>query len=92
MDATETKSAPNVVGQGVEAPVASASAPSAQIMHGDKPMFSAAWDKLDAPMRIKALAALLDTDEETLKAAIQDPLSTVELGHAGWVKRREPQA
>lgn len=101
MDATAADSAPNVVGQGEEAPVASASAPSApdaplvasgQIMHKDQPMYSAAWDKLGSPMRIKALAALLDTDEETLKTAIQDPLSTVELGHAGWVKRREPQA
>ena len=53
---------------------------------------SKAWELLEKPMRLKALAALLETDEEMLKAALQDPFSTVELGHAGWVKRREPQA
>jgi hypothetical protein len=56
------------------------------------PLYSRAWDMLESPMRLKELAAALETDPDTLKAAIQDPLSTVELGHAGWVKRREPQA
>lgn len=56
------------------------------------PLYSRAWDLLEKPMRLKPLAALLETDEETLKTSIQDALSTVELGHAGWVKRREPQA
>lgn len=60
------------------------------IMHKDKPMFSAAWDMLQSPMRLKELAAVLETDPDTLKTALQEPLSTVELGHAGWVKRREP--
>lgn len=67
-------------------------AASGRIMHKDKPMHSAAWDLLEKPTRIKAVAALLETDEATLKAAIEDPESRVELGHAGWVKRREPQA
>lgn len=56
------------------------------------PLYSRAWDMLESPMRLKELAAVLETTPDTLKAAIQDPLSTVELGHAGWVKRREPQA
>lgn len=56
------------------------------------PLYSRAWDKLESPMRLKDLAAALETDADTLKASIQDPLSAVELGHAGWVKRREPQA
>lgn len=56
------------------------------------PLYSRAWDKLESPMRLKELAAALETDPDTLKASIQEPLSTVELGHAGWVKRREPQA
>ena len=56
------------------------------------PLYSRAWDMLESPMRLKELAATLETDPDTLKAAIQEPLSTVELGHAGWVKRREPQA
>lgn len=58
----------------------------------EKPLYSAAWDKLESPMRLKDLAAALEVDAETLKASLQDPLSTVELGHAGWVKRREPKA
>lgn len=56
------------------------------------PLYSRAWDMLESPMRLRELAAALETDAETLKTSIQDPLSTVELGHAGWVKRREPQA
>lgn len=82
--ATETLSSP-------DAP-ASTGQNSGVIMHKDKPMYSAAWDKLESPMRLKELAAVLETEPETLKASIQEPLSAVELGHAGWVKRREPQA
>lgn len=55
-------------------------------------LYSRAWDMLESPMRLKELAVVLETEPEMLKASIQDPLSTVELGHAGWVKRREPQA
>lgn len=97
--------APNVVGQGDEPPVAPSSVTlnsdglatnyvngDGQHMHMDKPMHEAAFDLLEKPMRFKELAALLETDADTLKSAIQDPISTVELGHAGWVKRREPQA
>jgi hypothetical protein len=54
----------------------------------EKPLYAAAWEKLEAPMRLKDLAAALEVDAETLKASLQDPLSTVELGHAGWVKRQ----
>ncbi len=91
----------NVVGQGDEPPVAPSSVTlSSSDLEGDgtipsnqvAPLHSRAWDFLESPMRLKELAALLETDADTLKAAIQDPLSTVELGHAGWVKRREPQA
>ncbi len=57
-----------------------------------KPLYSRAWDKLEAPMRLKDLAAALEVDAETLKASLQAPESAVELGHAGWVKRREPKA
>jgi hypothetical protein len=58
----------------------------------EPPLYSRAWDMLESPMRLKELAAALETEPDTLKAAIQEPLSTVELGHAGWVKRREPKA
>jgi hypothetical protein len=57
-------------------------------MHRDIPMHEAAYDRLESPTRIKALAALLATDEATLKTAIEAPESRVELGHAGWVKRK----
>lgn len=96
-----SENAPNVVGQGEEPPVAPSSVTlSSSDMEGDgtipsnqvAPLHSRAWDFLESPMRLKELAALLETDADTLKAAIQAPLSTVELGHAGWVKRREPQA
>jgi hypothetical protein len=58
----------------------------------EKPLYAAAWDKLEAPMRLKDLAATLEVDADTLKTSLQDPESAVELGHAGWVKRREPKA
>lgn len=51
-----------------------------------------AWTLCEKPQRLKDLAGALNTDTETLKSAILHPLSAVELGHAGWVKRREPQA
>lgn len=51
-------------------------------------LYEAAFDKLESPMRIKALAALLGTDEATLKTALESPQSHIELGHAGWVKRK----
>jgi hypothetical protein len=57
-----------------------------------KPLYSAAWDKLESPMRLKDLAAALEVDAETLKGHLANPNSAVELGHAGWVKRREPKA
>lgn len=59
---------------------------------GEKPLYSRAWDKLESKMRLGDLAAALEVDADTLKTALQDPESTVELGHAGWVKRREPKA
>lgn len=96
MGATDTsENAPNVVGQGDEPTVAPASGAWDDDLKTTlvvAPLYSRAWDRLESPTRLKALAALLETDEDTLKASIQDPLSTVELGHAGWVKRREPQA
>ena len=58
----------------------------------EKPLYAAAWEKLEAPMRLKDLAAALEVDADKLKTSLQDPESTVELGHAGWVKRREPKA
>lgn len=51
-----------------------------------------AWTLCEKPQRLKDLAGALNTDTETLKSAILHPLSAVELGHAGWVKRREPKA
>ena len=83
-----------VVGQVSEQPGASASETfsSPETQGGSQLIYSAAWDKLESPMRLKELAAELGTDADTLKAALQDPLSTVELGRVGWVKRREPKA
>lgn len=87
-----------VVGQVSEQPGASAtfspdgSGTDMPTGNAPAPLYSRAWDMLESPMRLKELAAVLETEPETLKASIQEPLSAVELGHAGWVKRREPQA
>ena len=58
----------------------------------EKPLYARAWDLLEAPMRLGQVATALGVIPETLKTALQDPNSAVELGHAGWVKRREPKA
>lgn len=48
-----------------------------------------AFDNVEQPKRIKALAAILGVEEEVLRAAIESPGSKVELAKAGWVRRKE---
>lgn len=93
-----------VVGQVSEQPGASATfspdGSGTDMPHKNEPagddalpfLAGSAWTLCGKPQRLKDLAGALNTDVETLKSAILHPLSTVELGHAGWVKRREPQA
>lgn len=59
------------------------------IIYGDKPLYEAAFGLVEQPKRIKALAALLDVEEEALRASIKMPGSKVELAQAGWVRRKE---
>jgi hypothetical protein len=86
--APPTISAPEEQPETAPEPIAQPEPETAPVEPEEKPLYAAAWEKLDAPMRLKDLAAALEVDAETLKASLQDPLSTVELGHAGWVKRR----
>jgi hypothetical protein len=72
-------------------PIAEPEPETAPVEPEEKPLYAAAWDILDAPMRLKDLAAALEVDADKLKASLQDPESTVVLAHAGWVKRREPK-
>lgn len=62
---------------------------STPIIYGDKPLYEAAFGLVEQPKRIKALAALLDVEEEALRASIKMPGSKVELAQAGWVRRKE---
>ncbi len=73
-------------------PIAEPEPESAPVEPEAKPLYSRVWDKLENPMRLKDLAAALEVDAETLKGHLANPNSAVELGHAGWVKRREPKA
>ncbi len=55
---------------------------------GGRALHEAAYDLVDPPKRLKALAALLGVAEAPLRAAIGDSGSRVELATAGWVRRR----
>lgn len=57
-------------------------------MIGGRPLHEAAYDLVEAPRRIKALAALLGVTEEALRAGIAQADSRIELAHAGWVTRK----
>lgn len=86
--APPTISAPEEQPETAPEPIAKPEPETVPVEPEEKPLYSRAWDKLDAPMRLKDLAAALEVDADTLKVSLQDPLSTVELGHAGWVKRQ----
>jgi hypothetical protein len=73
-------------------PIAEPEPETAPVEPEEKPLYAAAWDQLESPMRLKDLAAALEVDADKLKTSLQEPESAVELGHAGWVKRREPKA
>jgi hypothetical protein len=53
-----------------------------------RPLHEAAYDLVESPKRLKALAALLGVSEPDLRAAITHPASRIELATAGWVRRR----
>ncbi len=68
---------------------AATSAPTEAVpLIGGRPLHEAAYDLVEAPRRIKALAALLGVTEDELRAGIAQADSRVELAHAGWVKRK----
>lgn len=48
-----------------------------------------AYDLVEQPKRIKALAALMGVDEAILRESITSPASKVELVNPGWVRRKE---
>jgi len=98
MGATDTSAeVRNVVGPDDVPTVAPASSPSnettaddgSQHMVGDVHLFQAAYDLVESPKRLKALAALLGVEETPLREAIGCPMSKVELVTAGWVRRKE---
>ena len=53
-----------------------------------RPLHEAAYDLVEAPRRLKALAALLGVSEPALRAAIAHPASQIELAPAGSVRRK----
>lgn len=55
----------------------------------DDKLAELAFDNVEQPKRIKALAAILGVEEEALRAVIKSPNSKVELAQAGWVRRKE---
>jgi hypothetical protein len=85
------KDAPKEQPEPAPEPIAELEPETTPVEPEEKPLYAAAWDILDAPMRLKDLAAALEVDADKLKASLQDPESTVVLAHAGWVKRREPK-
>ncbi len=53
-----------------------------------RPLHEAAYDLVEPPKRLKALAALLGVAEGELRAGIAHPDSRIELANAGWVRRK----
>lgn len=87
----------NVVGlsQASQPTVAPASGKTSEPQTQDAPSITddklaeLAFDNVEQPKRIKALAAILGVEEDVLRAAIESPGSKVELAKAGWVRRKE---
>ena len=55
----------------------------------EKPMHELAYDLVEQPKRIKALAALMGVDEAILRESTTSTASKVELVNPGWVRRKE---
>ncbi|MCF7789418.1 MAG: hypothetical protein K9N47_25070 [Prosthecobacter sp.] len=55
---------------------------------GGRPLHEAAYDLVEPPKRLKALAALLGVAEAALREAIAHADSRIELANAGWVRRK----
>jgi len=105
MGAADTIPAQNVVGLSDEptaAPAVEWKQPEGDVVYKvavDEPtaeqaaesaaLYDLAFDLVESPKRIKALAALLGVEESTLRNAIDSPGSQVELAAAGWVRRKE---
>lgn len=53
-----------------------------------RPLHEAAYDLVEPPKRLKALAALLGVAEDALRAGIGHADSRIELANAGWVRRK----
>jgi len=53
-----------------------------------RPLQDAAYDLVEPPKRLKALAALLGVAEGALREAIGQAHSRIELANAGWVRRK----
>lgn len=53
-----------------------------------RPLHEAAYELVEPPKRLKALAALLGVAEDALRAGIGHADSRIELANAGWVRRK----
>lgn len=76
----EAASAVTVAATGVQA--------EEPVLIGGRPLHEAAYDLVEPPKRLKALAALLGVAEASLREAIEHPNSRLELANAGWVRRK----
>jgi hypothetical protein len=84
---TETQSA-----NAADAPTVSVAVTSVEavvpLLIAGRPLHEAAYDLVEPPKRLKALAALLGVAEDALRAGIGHADSRVELANAGWVRRK----
>lgn len=75
-----------------DAPTVSVAATSVQAVEppliGGRPLHEAAYELVEPPKRLKALAALLGVAEDALRAGIGHADSRIELANAGWVRRK----
>lgn len=75
-----------------DAPTVSVAATSVQAvvppLIAGRPLHEAAFELVEPPKRLKALAALLGVAEDALRAGIGHADSRIELANAGWVRRK----
>ena len=75
-----------------DAAIVSVAATSVQVkvplLIAGRPLHEAAYELVEPPKRLKALAALLGVAEDALRAGIGHADSRIELANAGWVRRK----
>lgn len=79
--------------QETAAPCSQPAQDSGVIMYGEIPLHQAVAALLDSgSTKLKAAAHHLDVSEDSIRAALKEPASTIRVGNAGWILPKEKPA